>query len=111
MLHISDLHLTGAQNRKQAWMSELARLQPDFVINTGDTISDPDGIPAILRALEPLFDFPGAFVPGNNDYYAPQPKNPLRYFLPHQVGDLQRSAAGCRGRAGGRDVAAAAGST
>ena len=35
-----------------------------------------------MRALEPLFDFPGAFVPGNNDYYAPRPKNPLRYFRP-----------------------------
>ena len=42
LLHISDLHLTSAQRRKQAWVSELARLQPDFVVNTGDTSSDPD---------------------------------------------------------------------
>jgi uncharacterized protein len=89
VLHISDLHLTAAQERKQAWVSQLARLQPDYVINTGDTSSDPDGIPAILRALGPLFDFPGAFVPGNNDYYVPQPKNPFRYFLPNKVGNLQ----------------------
>ena len=88
LLHISDLHLTSAQRRKQAWVSELARLEPDFVVNTGDTSSDPDGIPAILRALGPLFDFPGAFVPGNNDYYVPKPKNPARYFLPNRVGDL-----------------------
>lgn len=89
VLHLSDLHLTAAQQRKQAWVSQLARLQPDYVINTGDTSSDPDGIPAILRALGPLFDFPGAFVPGNNDYYVPIPKNPARYFLPNKVGDLQ----------------------
>ena len=58
------------------------------MINTGDTSSDPDGIPAIMSALGPLFDFPGAFVPGNNDYYVPKPKNPLRYFLPDKIGDL-----------------------
>jgi predicted MPP superfamily phosphohydrolase len=80
VLHISDLHLTPAQTRKQQWISELARLQPDYVINTGDTNSDPGGIPAIMRSLGPLFDFPGAFVPGNNDYYVPKPKNPMRYF-------------------------------
>ena len=89
VLHISDLHLTAAQRRKQAWVSQLARLRPDYVINTGDTSSDPEGIPAIVRALGPLFDFPGAFVPGNNDYYVPQPKNPLRYFLPNKVGRLE----------------------
>lgn len=88
VLHISDLHLTAAQKRKQAWISDLARLRPDYVINTGDTSSDPHGIPAIMAALGPLFDFPGAFVPGNNDYYLPQPKNPARYFLPDKTGDL-----------------------
>jgi predicted MPP superfamily phosphohydrolase len=89
ILHISDLHLTAAQKRKQAWVSDLARLQPDYVVNTGDTSSDPDGIPAIVAALGPLFDFPGAFVPGNNDYYAPKPKNPARYFMPNKVGSLE----------------------
>jgi len=88
VLHISDLHLTAPQRRKQAWISDLARLKPDYVVNTGDTSSDPDGIPAIMRALGPLFDFPGCFVPGNNDYYVPKPKNPARYFLPDKVGDL-----------------------
>jgi len=81
LLHVSDLHITAAQHRKHAWIRALARLEPDLVVNTGDTISDRDGIPAVMHALEPLFAFPGAFVPGNNDYYAPQPKNPLRYFV------------------------------
>ena len=39
----------------------------------------------MLDALEPLLDRPGAFVPGNNDYYAPRPKNPLRYFVPEKT--------------------------
>jgi predicted MPP superfamily phosphohydrolase len=89
LLHISDLHLTAAQERKQQWISDLARLQPDLVVNTGDTSSDPDGIPAVMKALGPLFDFPGVFVPGNNDYYVPRPKNPARYFLPNKIGSLQ----------------------
>ena len=33
-----------------------------------------------MGALDPLFDFPGGFVPGNNDYYVPKPKNPMKYF-------------------------------
>lgn len=90
ILHVSDLHITTAQKRKQAWISSLAELEPDFVVNTGDTSSDPNAIPAIMSALGPLFEFPGAFVPGNNDYYVPKPKNPARYFLPDKTGDLSR---------------------
>jgi len=82
LLHVSDLHITAPQKRKQAWIRSLADLNPDLVINTGDTISDPRAIPAIMDALTPLFEFPGAFVPGNNDYYAPKLKNPIRYFVP-----------------------------
>jgi predicted MPP superfamily phosphohydrolase len=82
LLHVSDLHIVARQARKQAWIRSLADLRPDFVINTGDTISDPRAIPAIMDALGPLLDFPGAFVPGNNDYYAPKMKNPIRYFVP-----------------------------
>lgn len=80
VLHVSDLHITSRQHRKHEWIRGLARLQPDLVINTGDTISAMDGRPAVMHALRPLLDFPGVFVPGNNDYFAPTPKNPLRYF-------------------------------
>ena len=34
-----------------------------------------------MRSLDPLFAFPGVFVPGNNDYYVPRLKNPFRYFV------------------------------
>jgi predicted MPP superfamily phosphohydrolase len=34
-----------------------------------------------MRSLDPLLAFPGVFVPGNNDYYVPRLKNPLRYFI------------------------------
>lgn len=80
LLHVSDLHILARQRRKLDWIRSLATLQPDLVVNTGDTLSEATGIPAVLHALEPLFEFPGAFVPGNNDYFAPTPKNPLKYF-------------------------------
>jgi predicted MPP superfamily phosphohydrolase len=80
VLHVSDLHITAPQRRKQAWIRDLARLSPDLVVNTGDTLSAGNAIPAVMHALEPLFAFPGVFVPGNNDYWAPKPKNPMRYF-------------------------------
>ena len=85
VLHLSDLHITARQRRKHDWIRGLADLRPDLVINTGDTLSAADAIPAVMHALEPLFAFPGAFVPGNNDYWAPRAKNPVRYFRAPQV--------------------------
>ncbi|MGH3265512.1 MAG: metallophosphoesterase [Trebonia sp.] len=82
VLHISDLHLTARQRRKQDWVRSLAALRPDIVVNSGDTLAGRDALPAVLHALGPLLEFPGAFVPGNNDYYEPRLKNPVRYFFP-----------------------------
>lgn len=84
LLHISDLHLLPGQRRKQAFVRSLADLHPDIVLNTGDTLSSPRGIPALMSALGPLLELPGGFVPGNNDYYVPQFKTPLSYFLPNR---------------------------
>src|SRR5438552_859187 len=72
----SDLHITARQHRKHAWIRGLADLRPDLVINTGDSLSAADAIPAVMHALEPLSAFPAVFVPGNNDYYAPRFRNP-----------------------------------
>jgi predicted MPP superfamily phosphohydrolase len=82
LLHISDLHMMPGQRSKQRWVAELAALRPDMVVNTGDNLAHPGAVPAVLRALNPLLDLPGAFVFGSNDYYAPRPKNPARYLLP-----------------------------
>ncbi|MCW2525920.1 MAG: putative superfamily phosphohydrolase [Pseudonocardiales bacterium] len=85
VLHVSDLHITADQQRKQRWIAALADLEPDLVVNTGDTISDRAAIPEILRALQPLAQFPAAFVPGNNDYFGPRRGSPLRYFASEKV--------------------------
>lgn len=80
VLHLSDLHMTPARHRLCDWVGQLAELRPDLVIVTGDIISDHDAVPLIMEALQPLFDTPGAFVLGSNDYYAPTAINPLKYF-------------------------------
>jgi predicted MPP superfamily phosphohydrolase len=80
VLHLSDLHMTASQRSKQEWIASLAELEPDLVIDTGDNLAGFDAVDPTLKALDPLLDRPGAFVMASNDYFAPRPKNPLRYF-------------------------------
>ncbi|WP_416970608.1 metallophosphoesterase [Streptomyces sp. 4F14] len=81
VLQVSDIHMVGGQRKKQRWLRALAGLRPDFVINTGDNLSDPDAIPETLDALGPLMEFPGAYVFGSNDYYGPRLRNPAKYLF------------------------------
>src|SRR5690348_17660436 len=71
VLHVSDLHMTPGQHRKQRWVGELAGTDPDLVVVTGDNLAHVDSVPAAVRALTPLLDRPGAFVFGSNDYRGP----------------------------------------
>ena len=82
VVHLSDLHLMPAQRRKAAWVAGLADLRPDLVVNTGDNISQAEAIPFALEAFSAFEGIPGVFVLGSNDYFVPQPKNPLRYLFP-----------------------------
>ncbi len=82
VLHLSDLHLMPNQRRKVEWVRGLAALEPDLVVDTGDNIAHPDSVPALLEAMEPLLEFPGVFVLGSNDYFAPTFKNPALYLTP-----------------------------
>lgn len=81
VLHISDLHMTPAQRRKQAWVRDLASLEPDLVVNTGDNLAHPRAVPSVVQSLGDLLNVPGVFVFGSNDYFAPRPKNPLNYIF------------------------------
>ena len=80
ILHLSDLHLTPGQQRKQRWVAELAGLDPDLVVVTGDNMGHPGAIAGVERAYAPLLRYPGAFVFGSNDYKGPVFKNPFEYF-------------------------------
>lgn len=80
VLHLSDLHMTPRRHRLQRWVRSLADLQPDLVVVTGDFLGHVDAVQPVLSALEPLYDVPGVFVLGSNDYYAPRLVNPFTYF-------------------------------
>jgi predicted MPP superfamily phosphohydrolase len=82
ILHFSDLHLTPARKTEIADIKSFANLAPDLVISTGDFLADMKAVPVVLDALDNLLDIPGLFVFGSNDYFAPKPKNPLKYLLP-----------------------------
>jgi predicted MPP superfamily phosphohydrolase len=82
ILQVSDLHLLPRQQRKIEWVRSLADLRPDFVVNSGDNLAHVEAVPALLRAMEPLMDYPGAFVLGSNDYWAPVFRNPALYLTP-----------------------------
>jgi uncharacterized protein len=80
VLHISDSHLTPGRHRLMSWMRSLDALEPDLVVNTGDSIAHREAVGPFLDALGPLLDRPGVFVFGSNDLYSPRPKNPTRYL-------------------------------
>ncbi len=80
ILHISDAHLTPGRHRLLSWIRSLDALEPDLVVNTGDSIAHTESVLPFLEALGPLLDRPGVFVYGSNDLYSPMPKNPTRYL-------------------------------
>ncbi len=80
ILHISDTHLTPGRHRLLSFLRTLDALEPDLVVNTGDSIASPRAVTPLLDALGPLLDRPGVFVYGSNDLYSPVPKNPARYI-------------------------------
>jgi hypothetical protein len=82
VLHLSDIHLTPDQTRKQEWLRQLADLSPDLVVDTGDNLAHRHAVRPLLESLGGLLDVPGVFVFGSNDYYRPTFRNPVRYLLP-----------------------------
>jgi predicted MPP superfamily phosphohydrolase len=81
VLHLSDIHMRPSQRYKQAWLRELARWEPDFVVNTGDNLAHRRAVPAVVQALGDLLSVPGVFVFGSNDYFGPSLKNPANYIF------------------------------
>src|SRR2546430_3256050 len=80
ILHLSDVHLTPGRHRLMSWIRSLDTLDPDLVVNTGDSIAHKQAVQPFLAALGPLLERPGVFVYGSNDLYSPVPKKPLLYL-------------------------------
>ncbi|WP_066521874.1 metallophosphoesterase [Curtobacterium ammoniigenes] len=93
VLHLSDIHMAPWQTDKQQWLRDLSLVEPDFIVNTGDSLGHPTANAAVEYALEPFRGIPGAFVYGSNDYFAPRPRNPLAYLTgPSSHGSEKRPA-------------------
>ena len=80
VLHLTDLHLAPWQTEKQEWVRSLVDLEPDLVVNTGDSLGHENAYEALEYALAPFGTAAGVFVNGSNDYYGPSFKSPVRYF-------------------------------
>lgn len=82
VLHLSDFHLIPWQRQKVRWVAQLAELEPDLIVNTGDNVGHAEALPALRRMLAPFRGIPGVVVHGSNDFFGPVFKNPLSYLLP-----------------------------
>ena len=80
VLHVSDMHLTPGRHRLMSFVRTLDALEPDLVVNTGDSIASPRAVQYLIDSLGPLLERPGAFVYGSNDLFSPKPRNPLTYL-------------------------------
>jgi predicted MPP superfamily phosphohydrolase len=87
VLHLSDAHLTPGRHRLMSFIRSLDALDPDLVVNTGDSIASGDSVAPLLDALGPLLERPGAFVYGTNDLFSPKLKNPARYLWGSSAGE------------------------
>jgi uncharacterized protein len=75
-----------------SWIRSLDALDPDLVVNTGDSIASAVAVPYLLESFGPLLARPGAFVYGSNDLYSPKPKNPARYLWRTSAGEHKKKA-------------------
>ena len=82
VLHLSDLHLTAADDRQMRFLERLAAEPVDLVVVTGDMLGEPEALDPVLATLGRFRPRLGAVaVLGSNDYWAPRFRNPLSYFL------------------------------
>ncbi len=82
ILHVTDLHLLPGQAHRVAFLHDLADLDHDLVVATGDLLGGPDAEDLAAAALAPLTSRgrPGLVVLGSNDMFGPVFKAPWSYL-------------------------------
>ena len=82
ILHVTDLHLLPRQQHRIDFLRQLADLDHDLVVATGDLLGGPDAEDVTAAALAPLTGRgqPGLVVLGSNDMFGPVPKAPWSYL-------------------------------
>lgn len=105
ILHVSDLHLRPPARRLSAFLERCEATAPDLVVATGDLLDHPDAVEPAVDLLGKLAaGRPAVAVLGSHDFFAPTPKNPLRYLVgrEHRVHgpplDTARLVSGLRAR-------------
>jgi predicted MPP superfamily phosphohydrolase len=94
VLHLSDLHVARGADGLRRFLSTLPAA--DVAVVTGDIVGEPEAVEEAVQLLRGLRGSSASyFVLGSNDYYAPRPLNPIRYF----VGGGRRRRTARRGRA------------
>lgn len=92
VLQVSDLHLRSGGGRLAAFLDSLAGQTYDFVLATGDLLGGPGSVEPASRLLSALKGRHGRFfVLGSSDYYAPQLKNYLDYFIGRRTHGTRRN--------------------
>lgn len=81
ILHLSDIHLDPPQPHKIAFLTEIADVDVDLVVLTGDLLGATEAEDTVVAALAPLMaGRPGLLVLGTNDLFGPTSKHPFVYF-------------------------------
>ena len=80
VLHLSDVHLTPRRKRLMSWLSALDQLEPDLVVNTGDSIAHPEAVPPDLLSLLDAYaaDLCGTLAPRRAGKSPPTPEDANR---------------------------------
>lgn len=80
ILHLSDLHFIREDRKKRDF---IASLEPaDVAVITGDMLGEPEGVEIAVEAVRHIRGRMASYVVlGSNDYYVPQPINPLDYLI------------------------------
>ena len=81
ILHLSDIHLDPPQSHKVAFLTEIADVDVDLVVLTGDLLGATGAEDTVVAALAPVMaGRPGLLVLGTNDLFGPTSKHPFVYF-------------------------------
>ncbi len=91
ILQVSDPHFYTGQDFLVDFVKDLATLDFDLVISTGDNLGAADGFPLLADAFEPLLEHPGVFVLGSNDYYSPRRKSWASYLRQSRSAKTKRT--------------------
>lgn len=80
ILQVADPHFYPGQEWLVHYFHQLAQLDFDFVVATGDNFGSLQAWEMTAKAFAPLLRKPGAFVFGSNDYFSPIRKSWTRYL-------------------------------